>query len=587
MTLAGTSTLSGTTTTDLQRRALFKDLYLTCVALTTGSGTNPAAADAARYAQWAANVVEYQDADSTMTQYEYDTQPLNGWNVDGDPNTTSESTRAIAWGAERPEVVITQTLAWDDGTNGELFVMLHRPWNSRLEITGSSAVAEPSDPELRSSPTASGSAVALSGTAPNGDPIWQLRIGTGASSPIVRFNPLPTGSADLGATSPPPFLSLFVSGSWICVCPSGPSPEGVIIPATAQSFPITNGTMEAPAGTTAVRLERLANPNLAFHATRNPYLVVDAADVTRVTRTPLSPPPHLVRTRDQGWNQHFDSAPHATNPPLTTTWGGNPAWMMWPNRPLVSIVELMHVPGFAANSFSPQLSTSGTTAGMLANYTRPTGLAYLPAPSLLEVLRVPSRFSGTRLTIPNTTANAQSLTSLNSIGLYAPIIEFNQIDLGREPGRVNVNTISSDAVWNAVVVGGTQAVSVPLRNGFQTVSGSAASAKTLLEVLAVSSSGTAAAPFQNTTADYPDANDNPLHKMHTATRLANMATNRSHVFGVWVTLRTMESAGGTVDPDSAQYHRMFFIYDRSKPVAFEPGKDHNVRDGILLKRVLQ
>jgi hypothetical protein len=92
VTLAGTSTLSGTTTTDLQRRALFKDLYLTCVALTTGSGTNPAAADAARYAQWAANVVEYQDADSTMTQYEYDTQPLNGWNVDGDPNTTSEST---------------------------------------------------------------------------------------------------------------------------------------------------------------------------------------------------------------------------------------------------------------------------------------------------------------------------------------------------------------------------------------------------------------------------------------------------------------------------------------------------------------
>jgi hypothetical protein len=304
-----------------------------------------------------------------------------------------------------------------------------------------------------------------------------------------------------------------------------------------------------------------------------------------VPRVPPSPSPHRVLTR-QGWSQLFSGTTPGT-PAISGTWEGNPAWMMWPNRPLISIVELMHVPGFAANCFSPQLSTSGTSAGMLANYTPPTGLAYLPDSSLLEVLRVPSRFSGTRLTIPNTTANAQSLTNLNSIGLYAPIIEFNQIDQGREPGRVNVNTISSDAVWNAVVVGGTTAVSVPLRNTVQTASGSAASAKTLLEVLAVSSSGTAAAPFQNTIADYPDANDNPLHKMHTATRLANMATNRSHLFGVWVTLRTMESAGGTVDPDSAQYHRMFFIYDRSKPVAYEPGKDHNVRDGILLKRVLQ
>jgi len=59
---------------------------------------------------------------------------------------------------------------------------------------------------------------------------------------------------------------------------------------------------------------------------------------------------------------------------------------------------------------------------------------------------------------------------------------------------------------------------------------------------------------------------------------------------VWITLRTMERTpppSPVSDPDTVQYHRMFFIYDRSKPVAFEPGRDHNVRDGILLKRVLQ
>jgi hypothetical protein len=595
-------------TTDLQRRSLFKDIYLTCVAMLTGSGNNPSAATAAQYAQWAANVVEYQDADSTMTRYEYDLQPLDGWDVDGDPSTTtSEPTRAVVWGAERPEAVITQTLAWDDGgSNGELYVMLHRPWSSRLEVPGSPATAaEPSDPELRSTPTASGSSIALSGTAPGGAPIWQLRIGTGASSPLVRFDALPTGSVDLGATvapaSPPPFISAFDADSWLCIRPSAPSSEGVTVPAGVQTLSITNGTLKAPIGTTAVRLERLADPAAAYNATSNPYLIVDAADVTVVLRTPVTPLPHQVLTRDRGWNQHFSPASYATAPPLSASWGGSPAWMMWPNRPLTSIVELMHVPGFAANSFVPQSAASATSPdrGMLANYAPPLGVTYLPDPLLLEAVRVPSRFAGTRLTIQNIPANASFLTNLERIGLYAPVVSVNQLDLAREPGRVNMNTISNDAVWNDVVVGGTHTGStVPLRPAanlaaVQPLTGSlmpANPAETLLNILSITSGGAATAPFAETTTDIPDADINPHHRMRTATRLANTATNRSHLFAVWITLRTMEQTpppNPVSDPDTVRYHRMFFIYDRSKPVAFEAGKDHNVRDGILLERVLQ
>jgi len=92
-----------------------------------------------------------------------------------------------------------------------------------------------------------------------------------------------------------------------------------------------------------------------------------------------------------------------------------------------------------------------------------------------------------------------------------------------------------------------------------------------------------------------DADTNPWHRITTATRLANMATIRSHVFGIWITVRTidysyiLDISGNRVfraDPDTVRYSRMFVIYDRSKPVAYEPGKDHNVADGILLKRVL-
>ena len=76
---------------------------------------------------------------------------------------------------------------------------------------------------------------------------------------------------------------------------------------------------------------------------------------------------------------------------------------------------------------------------------------------------------------------------------------------------------------------------------------------------------------------------NPLHQLYTATRLANTTTPRSNVFAVWVTLR--ESTAN--DPDSVKYRRAFYIIDRSIPVGYEEGRDHNVRDCIRLRRIIE
>ena len=76
---------------------------------------------------------------------------------------------------------------------------------------------------------------------------------------------------------------------------------------------------------------------------------------------------------------------------------------------------------------------------------------------------------------------------------------------------------------------------------------------------------------------------NPAHNIYTANRLANTATTRSNVFGIWITVR--ESVAN--DPDSIKLHRAFYIIDRSIPVAFEAGKDHNVWDAVLLRRIIQ
>lgn len=82
-------------------------------------------------------------------------------------------------------------------------------------------------------------------------------------------------------------------------------------------------------------------------------------------------------------------------------------------------------------------------------------------------------------------------------------------------------------------------------------------------------------------------------------------TNHSNVFAVWITVGffdvTMNPSGvDAAHPDGyrlqqelgsdvgqVRRHRAFYLIDRSMPVAFEPGTNHNVDDAILLRRFLE
>lgn len=102
-----------------------------------------------RLAQWAINVVDFRDADSVMTPFEYDKNPFDGWGVDGNL-TTDESVstcpdRRVVWGCEAPELLITETLAFHDrrvmDTNLDSGIQ-----KKRFEWDGTNWV--PKDPDL-------------------------------------------------------------------------------------------------------------------------------------------------------------------------------------------------------------------------------------------------------------------------------------------------------------------------------------------------------------------------------------------------------------------------------------------------------
>ena len=648
---ANSGTYTPTVSTNLyyrQRQAYFKDLYTLVVALNPG-------ADRGTLAQWVANAVEFRDADSVMTPFEYDTNPANGWSPDGSVSTASESERAVVFGTERPEVLIQEAFAWRNTASGSagMAITLHRPWNAKAispswyAATTAAGVpagiidAEPCDVALdtrasgtsgrplnqidlgkKAGPTVSnGTNAAYNDVSGTTYPIWRLRIvdssgsttlqtvrfdtGTAGANEVIDSTVAATKTGDSKAKLAADSTLTLLSGTTITTGTVSPLPSTlgtVTIAASGSTRTFTGLSLPGTGTSGTVLLERLSIPSIALTSSNaaqsaiwnsaalsatgtSPavWITVDSCPVSVVETGTVTSPTVFTGTstaRTPGslfWKPATAAQPLAgatVTIPSTVATSGTTAWFPWPNRPFVSSAELMLVP-------------RGKPLEMLQNYSAlpaavaSYGIPVTPLDLIFDAVHVPTRFSKIHTT---TTVD----TSANT-GIDNNFTTVNQLSSFREPGRVNLNTVMSDEVWNAVVLGplsGTTGTSgstgLPTRSEANFSGTSPDPAKSLVKMLSLMSTGSQPVNDKNQAGVLP-TDLNPLHSLYTATRLANTVTPRSNVFAVWITLR--ESMKG--DPDSVKYHRAFYIIDRSIPVGFEDGADYNVLNCVRLRRIIE
>jgi len=335
-------------------------------------------------------------------------------------------------------------------------------------------------------------------------------------------------------------------------------------------------------------------------------------------------------------------------------------WLTWNDRPFTSQLELLLVPTVNSRDLllhdddaqgppiSPHFGMRGADNpyapnnflepySHLLNFFSSEQFGAQSSPELhrmLEFLHVPSRFVGTEIQ-----GNPAAFVTAPTVhGFWPP---FNWISRYREPGRINLNTIYSQSVFDGLMNGfpnGTvpsNSFWVPFRTSRQ--SNAAApweidpDVPTRFAGVFRSSGGGSMVPpvpglqptreinatllredpdrpgeplFGNTsTNNYNNTDRNPYFRYQGIQRLGNLTTTRSNVYAIWITVGYFEVSAGDVDPQhpdgyrlgqelgidtgEVERHRGFYMIDRSIPVGFQRGQDLNVEKTILLRRFIE
>jgi hypothetical protein len=310
-------------------------------------------------------------------------------------------------------------------------------------------------------------------------------------------------------------------------------------------------------------------------------------------------------------NGNFPFYPAQSLGTLNTNLSGGFPWMFWANRPFVGQYDLMLVPMSSNSRLLHEFSINGTPFpyGHLLDFAydppTPTPAANSAYYRVLELVEVPSRYAGTQRWVTGA-AYPPAPPAPPTTPPQEPNYRYS---LMRDPGVINVNTITGSDVYAGLTQGNYAAWADfetrrkgntgagdpatgrfvnPVRGPWTSAGGSNAQ-RTLIAGGPVDGSPLLGSVYATSDVQHP------YKYFERVLRLSNLASSQSNVYAVWVTIGYFEvnPVGGAVvrelgaDTGEVVRHRGFYIVDRSIPVAFERGKDHNVVRTVLLKRYIE
>lgn len=258
---------------------------------------------------------------------------------------------------------------------------------------------------------------------------------------------------------------------------------------------------------------------------------------------------------------------------------------------------------------------------------------------ILEFLEVPSRFTGTQFELRPQNFSTNNVYANGNLPEMHPFYSpYNSVSLFREPGKINLNTlydVTNQRVWRGLMGFGTwngnnvgyghhfaagpfdssrQGLGGGLPTDYPHVFRSPERGNFVPELAAGTLVVSSAQPtlFRASVPAVPQNNgNNPLldflslgvprphfdpqrnayFRYDARQRLGNLTTCRSSVFAIWVTVGFFEVNDQGLPMDEAKdgppRQRGFFMIDRSIPVAFEPGRNHNVDRVILTSSIIE
>lgn len=241
-------------------------------------------------AQWAVNVVDMRDPDSIITRFPFDpaSPSSGGWN----PSDPAD----VVWGCERPELLITEAMAWrnirtgttgagareytDKGTGG-LVIELYHPWTGATDI-GNRSSRLPREYQDPSAGNFTRGEMDLACVNKSGEPVFQVLTLKETATVSGSLANDPTWPRSLTGTSGSNAIAVYLAAS--STIPTA-GPAGTFTSRNgpnAESTTVRPGQFAIISGPASGTASELSNPIDTSSGTGSMSFLVDSfSDATR------------------------------------------------------------------------------------------------------------------------------------------------------------------------------------------------------------------------------------------------------------------------------------------------------------------